>query len=246
MSLSSNEKKTIFYFKNFSLQQDRCAMKVGTDAVLLGAWAPLPQPCRHILDIGTGTGVLSLMLAQRCPEAEVVGVEIDAEAAAQASENAAASPYTDRLRIEAKAIQDYRPEPPLTFDLIVSNPPFFTGGVLSDMLDRQSARHTVRLSHQDLLRSVQQHLSADGTFCLVLPKLEGLRFIEIAASMQLYPHQQLAMRPRSEKGINRLCIAFKRQPCKDVVYQEIVQYEGDSTAHAAEFAALMADYLRGS
>lgn len=246
MSLSKEDQKDIFHFKAFSLRQDRCAMKVGTDAVLLGAWAPLPPFCRYILDIGAGTGILSLMLAQRCPEAKVVGVEIDAEAAAQASENAAASPYANRLRIEEAAIQDYRPELPLAFDLIISNPPFFSGGVLSDMLDRQSARHTVRLSHQDLLRSVQQHLAADGTFCLVLPKLEGLRFVEIAASMQLYPHQQLAMRPRSGKGINRLCIAFKRQPCAEMVYQEIVQYQADTTAHSAEFAALMADYLRGS
>lgn len=245
MSSSKDENSAIFYFKTFSLQQDRCAMKVGTDAVLLGAWAPLPQPCSQILDIGAGTGVLSLLLAQRSPEAKVVGIEIDAEAAAQAAENAAASPYANRVSIEALAIQDFKPQPTVAFDLIISNPPFFTGGVLSDMLDRQSARHTVRLSHQDLLRSVQQHLAADGIFCLILPKLEGLRFIEIAASMQLYPYQQLAMRPRSGKAINRLCIAFKRQPSPAIEYQELLQYQDNSNAHSPGFAALMADYLRG-
>ncbi len=243
MLSNKTSKKDAFHFNTFSIQQDRCAMKVGTDAVLLAAWAPLPLPCNRILDIGTGTGVLSLLLAQRSPASSVVGVEIDPEAAAQAAENVAASPYSERVRIQAQPIQDFK-DAPAAFDLIISNPPFFTGGVLSEALDRQTARHTLRLPHQDLLRSVQHFLSPSGYFCLILPKIEGLRFMEIAVSMQLYPFQQLWMRARADQPIHRLCIAFSRQPNRPLQSTEITQYEEKSQAITPAFAALVKPYFR--
>lgn len=245
MSSNKPSSKDVFHFSTFSIQQDRCAMKVGTDAVLLAAWAPISFPCSRILDIGAGTGVLSLLLAQRSPAASVIGVEIDPAAAEQASENVAASPYSQRVEIRAQPIQEFR-DAPATFDLIVSNPPFFTGGVLSEALDRQTARHTLRLPHQDLLRCVQQYLSPSGYFCVILPKIEGLRFMEIAASMQLYPFQQLAMRPRTNQPVQRLCIAFSRQPNLPLQSQEIIQYEDNSQVNTPAFEALVKPYLRGA
>ncbi|MEM1216825.1 MAG: methyltransferase, partial [Bacteroidota bacterium] len=124
-----------FQFQQFTIQQDACAMKVGTDGVLLGAWAPVAE-VQTILDIGTGTGLIALMLAQRQPAALVTGVEIDAAAAVQAQANAEASPFRERMTVAAQSIQDFTDQQDARFDLIVSNPPFFSGGVLSDQLAR--------------------------------------------------------------------------------------------------------------
>lgn len=215
-------------------------MKVGIDAVMLGAWAPLPDPCGRILDIGTGTGILALLAAERCPHAEVIGVEIDPAAAEQAAENFQASPYSARLRVAEAPIQDFMWDEKGTFDLIVSNPPFFSGGVLSAQLERQTARHTVRLSHADLLRAVQKLLSPTGLFCVILPKLEGLRFVEIAASMKFKKQHCLQLRPREGKSINRLLLAFGRAdiPCED---ETIIQY-GEGQAWTEAFQALVGGY----
>lgn len=198
-------------------------MKVGTDAVLLGAWTPITPDCKNILDIGTGTGVIALLAAARSSEAKVIGIEIDSIAAKQAAENAAASPYADRLTIEPIAIQDYLPSN--SFDVIISNPPFFSGGVLSEQLDRQTARHTVKMPHHDLLRFVQRHLSPNGQFCVILPKIEGLRFLEVAASFRLHPSHTLRMRPFADQPVNRLCLALGHAAEVNPIEREIVQYE---------------------
>lgn len=213
-------KNAPFQFKQFSIEQDLCAMKVGTDGVLLGAWAPV-EGIKRALDIGAGTGVLALMLAQRQPSAEVIGVEVDEQAASQAKVNVANSPFSERVVIEHLSIQSYAQNPAAgTFGLIVSNPPFFTGGVLSDNQERASVRHTVKLSHQDLLRSVQRLLSPTGKFCTVLPLLEGLRFEELAATYQFHLTHKCEIRPRIDKPINRLLLQFEKQPAREEVVKE--------------------------
>lgn len=216
-------------------------MKVGIDATTLGAWIPIPEPCKRILDIGTGTGILALMAAQRVVDAEVIAVEIDEDAAQQARENFAESAYADRLTSHQVSIQDYVKSKPGTFDLIISNPPFFTGGVLSEQLEKQTARHTVRLSHTDLLHAVQQLLRPGGLFCVVLPKIEGLRFIEIAASMKFKPHQILKMRPREGKPTHRLFIAFGTTAPDQLIEKELIQY-GEGNKYSEEYAALVNEY----
>ena len=117
----------VFKFKQFNIEQDKCSMKVGTDGVLLGAWANV-ENATNILDIGTGTGVIAVMLAQRAPLAQVSGIEIDEAACEQAVENMQASPFADRLKAELMPIQDFAKLSRSEFDLIVSNPPFFSGG----------------------------------------------------------------------------------------------------------------------
>lgn len=216
-------------------------MKVGIDATTLGAWAPIPQPCKRILDIGTGTGILALLAAQRVPEAKVIGVEIAEADAQQAGENFADSPFADRLLARQVSIQEYAKSNPETFDLIISNPPFFSGGVLSEQLEKQTARHTVRLSHADLLHATQQLLRPEGLFCVVLPKIEGLRFIEIAASMKFKLHHLLKLRPRAGKPTHRLFIALGMTEPQELIEREMIQYrEGNS--YSEEYAALVNEY----
>ena len=167
-----------FRFKQFEIEQDRCAMKVGTDGVLLGAWA---QGGRRILDIGSGTGLISLMMAQRFPEAEVVGIDMDADACGQARENVMASPFRDRVEIVCCRLQDFAgaleaAEASETaeglksagvFDAIVSNPPFFVDSLKNPDSKRTMARHTDSLPFRDLFAGVKRLLS-DEVFSLQL------------------------------------------------------------------------------
>ena len=154
-----------FQFKQFTIRHDRCAMKVGTDGVLLGAWANAKGKQR-ILDIGTGSGLIALMLAQRT-DAMITGIEIDPASATQAQENAAASPWADRLQIVATDIAGYTSYQ--AFDLIVSNPPFFNEMLLPPGAARSQARHTQALTFEALLFHVQRLLSPEGSFCAILP-----------------------------------------------------------------------------
>ncbi len=241
VSSSKIRKKDSFQFQQFTLKQDQCAMKVGTDGVLLGAWAPV-QDALHILDIGAGTGLIALMLAQRQEAAQVMAVEVDDSAAQQAKENVLASPFADRVSVDHSAIQDFSQTIKQKFDLIVSNPPFFSGGVLSEQEGRASVRHTTKLSHQDLLRSVQRLLADQGSFCLVLPWLEGLRFQEWAATYQLYAHQVVKVRPNPDKSPNRLLLELKKYPGSigTPTTTEISIYErsGPDSPRSADFQAL--------
>ncbi|MEM1220603.1 MAG: methyltransferase, partial [Bacteroidota bacterium] len=185
-----------FRFKKFSVAQDRCKMKVGTDGVLLGAWTRV-QDHEKALDIGTGTGLIALILGQRSEQLQIVGVEIDRDSCEQAADNFRAAPWSDRLQIIDGSVQDYARDTPEQYDLIVSNPPFFTGGTISDSQDRNDVRHTIKLSHADLLRSVQKLLSSRGCFNIILPLIEGLRFIELAETYNLRLSRRQEVRPKA-------------------------------------------------
>ena len=186
--------KQVFKFKEFEVIQDGSTMKVGTDGVLLGAWASV-NFAKEILDIGTGTGVIAMMLAQRTGSAAVHAVEIDELAFLQAAENFKNAPWADRLRCFHMSIQDFASATEQRYDLIVSNPPFFTGGTLSDNSDKVSVRHTIKLPHGDLLLSVRQLLKKNGKFCVVLPYLEGLRFKEMAQTSGLFCNKATGVKP---------------------------------------------------
>ena len=155
---------TAFRFKQFAVCQDESPMKVGTDGVLLGAWTRLLPTDRRILDIGTGTGLIALMLAQRAPEALVTGIDI--APVAEARRNAAASPWADRIDFVQCAVQRFEGGP---FDLIVSNPPFFTESLHCPDRGRTTARHTVELPFDELHAAVLRLLAPAGRFSLVLP-----------------------------------------------------------------------------
>ncbi len=157
-----------FRFKQFAIEQDDVAMKVGTDGVLLGAWANC-EGAKRILDIGTGTGVIALQMAQRNNDAEVYAVEIDDKASKRARSNFDMSPWAERLHVECCAVQDYEAE---QFDLIISNPPYFVDSLLPPDERRSMARHTHDLTFEELDKAVCRLLADNGRFALILPKNE--------------------------------------------------------------------------
>ena len=159
-----------FRFKQFTVWHDRCAMKVGTDGVLIGAWCDVAG-CRRILDVGCGTGLIALMAAQRtAPEVQVDGVEIDAGAAAQAADNVARSPWSDRIHVCCDDFVDYvaASQPP-RYNLVVSNPPYFEHSLLPDDEARLTARHTARLTYASLLQGAASLLLPGGRVSLIFP-----------------------------------------------------------------------------
>lgn len=155
-----------FRFKQFAIEQDRCAMKVGTDGVLLGAWAEI-DGAKRILDVGTGTALIALMCAQRNESAEIDAIEIDTAAAKQASENIQNSPFAARIELQHVALQEFSPS--LDYDAIICNPPFFKAGTGSPVAERQQARHSVSLSIAELLEHSSRLTSGQGKLHLVLP-----------------------------------------------------------------------------
>ena len=202
--------EVVFRFKQFDIHQDKCTMKVGTDGVLLGAWANV-ENARKALDIGTGTGLIALMLGQRTSGCDIHAVEIDETAANQARENAAGVPWKNRVNIIHRAIQDYQKECEEKYDLIVSNPPFFSGGTFSGNQDKNNVRHTIKLPHGDLLSAARNLLEPGGKFCIILPFIEGLRFQELAQSYKLYCTRLTEVLPTGKKPVERLLMQFERQ-----------------------------------
>ncbi|WP_437888224.1 tRNA(1)(Val) (adenine(37)-N(6))-methyltransferase TrmN [Phytobacter sp. V91] len=158
-----------FTFKQFFVAHDRCAMKVGTDGILLGAWAPVSRANR-ILDIGAGSGLISLMLAQRTADNVVIdAIELDEQAATQAQENFQASPWASRLRVHQADVVEWSNGQTVRYSLIVSNPPYFEQGVECSTAQREQARYTTTLDHASLLECAAALISEEGFFCVILP-----------------------------------------------------------------------------
>lgn len=239
------ERKTVkpFLFKQFEIQQDQCLMKVGTDGVLLGAWADV-EKTSNILDIGTGTGLIAIMLAQRTKEAVVHAVEIDETACTQAKENILASPWASRMAAFTDSIQDFARLSRSKYDLIVSNPPFFSGGTFSNNQDRANVRHTVKLPHGDLLIAVRSLLAKEGKFCVILPFIEGLRFEEIAKTYSLYCTKRTEVHPKKEKSVERLLLQFERMEKECLVDQLVIQKEARNDWTDDYIALTKAFYLK--
>lgn len=238
--MKTAKKAKDFRFKAFVIQQDRCAMKVGTDGVLLGAWAEVGAANR-ILDIGTGTGVIAIMLGQRSREAQVDAVEIDPASARQAQENMEAAPWADRMAVFTTAIQDFTLDNRLPYDLIVSNPPFFSGGTFSEHQDRNDVRHTVKLPHGDLLVAVRRLLARSGRFCVVLPLIEGMRFEELAAEYGLFCTKVTRVKPKADKTVERLLLQFEFTDGEKQVDELVIQHAGRNE-WTADYIALTKDF----
>jgi len=225
---NTKEKKEIFKFKQFEIQQDQCTMKVGTDGVILGAYAPVGK-AKKILDIGAGTGLVALMLAQRTKKTKVVGVEIEKKAFEQAAENGKNSPWANRISFENDSIQDYSKFADDEFDLIVSNPPFFSGGTFSDNQEKNNVRHTIKLPNGDLLSAARKLLSPKGKFCVILPYMEGLRFTEMAKNYRLFCSKIVEIRGKASKPEERLILIFEQEEVAKVVEKDLVVYNEDGS-----------------
>jgi len=199
-----------FQFKQFSIADDRCAMKIGTDGVLLGAWVNI-RGAKTILDIGTGSGLIALMLAQRTDSTtKIDAVEIGEDDAVQAKENSSNSPWAEKIKIHLCAIQDFHAD--YQYDLIVSNPPYFINSLTPPSAKRKVARHTSSLSYEELLTSAARLLSSYGRLAVILPLKEGNAFLSLAQFHGLYCDRQLAFFSRDEKPQERWLFEFCRTP----------------------------------
>uniref|UniRef100_UPI003FEE137C tRNA1(Val) (adenine(37)-N6)-methyltransferase n=1 Tax=Prevotella sp. TaxID=59823 RepID=UPI003FEE137C len=246
-----------FRFKQFEIEQDRCAMKVGTDGVLLGAWA---QGGRRILDIGSGTGLISLMMAQRFPEAEVVGIDMDADACGQARENVMASPFRDRVEIECCRLQDFGGASEAAeasgtaevlkadggasetaeglkaagvFDAIVSNPPFFVDSLKNPDSKRTMARHTDSLPFRDLFAGVKRLLSDDGVFSAIVPVEVVELFVAESCILGFYLIRKCGVKTVERKQPKRFMLSFAKHRISP--YEEHVETMMDSQGNRSEW-----------
>lgn len=178
---------SIFQFKEFNIAQDRSAMKVGTDGVLLGAWATIPKEAKSILDIGTGTGLIALQLAQRSKAEVIDAIEIEADAFEQAVDNFENSDWADRLYCYHASFQDFVSEIDDTYDLIVSNPPFYNDTFKDLNKKRALARHSQGLAFEELLSGVSKLLALNGIAAFIIPYKEEENFLKMAQLIKLFP-----------------------------------------------------------
>ncbi len=201
---------SVFKFKQFTVNQDRCAMKIGTDGVLLGAWTPLINNPYNILDIGAGTGIVALMLAQRSNAEQIDAIEIDDAAFEQATDNFEASPWNDRLFCFHAGLDEFMEEPEDEYDLIVSNPPFYTENYKTENKQRDLARFEDALPFEDLVEAADLLLSEQGIFAVIIPYKEEDRFLALAASFELYLLQITRVKGTPTTEIKRSLLALSR------------------------------------
>lgn len=196
-----------FSFKQFTVWHDKCAMKVGTDGVLLGAWTDVSN-ANSVLDIGTGTGLVALMIAQRC-NADIFAIEIDNNAVIQATDNKNRSPWSKRISIIQGDFKTF--ESNTKFDVIVSNPPYFSNSLLPPDIKRSTARHTNELSYYELIEGAAELLSPRGKFSLIIPADVIDKIIEIAANFDLYPIRQTNILPKQDSLPKRVLISLSNK-----------------------------------
>ncbi|WP_149244519.1 methyltransferase [Dyadobacter sp. 32] len=234
-------KNPFFRFKQFTVKQDLCAMKVCTDACVLGAWADV-SAAESILDIGTGTGLLALMIAQRNLTARIDAVELDDGAVDQAVENVGQSPFANRVQVVKSAIQAYQPE--VRYDCIVSNPPFFQSDLRSPKASKNIAHHAELLTFDDLLSAIGRLITPSGTFIILLPVDESRVFEEKAFALNWSAETKLTLYHHSGKKPFRTLTRFRRAELVEnaPINVPLCIYEEDGRTYHSEFIRLMKDY----
>lgn len=204
---------SVFKFKEFEVAQDRCAQKIGTDGVLLGAWSSMDKTPYNILDIGTGTGVIALMLAQRFQGAQIEAVELDEDAYEQAATNFENSPWSDRLFCFHASFQEFFDEVDDTYDLIISNPPFFDAGSIKGHHEmdknREQARFDEALPFEELIYGAYRLLDDDGIFACVIPQDRETHFLKIAAHYKLLPARITHVKGTDNSAVKRSLIELR-------------------------------------
>jgi tRNA1Val (adenine37-N6)-methyltransferase len=198
-----------FRFKQFAIRQEKSAMKVGTDGVMLGAWVNIGD-AKSILDVGTGTGLIAIMLAQRS-NATIKAVEVDEQSAQQAMENVSNSRWQNRITIHCQSFQHFAEKTNHRFDLIVSNPPYFIKSLKSDEVARSIARHNELLPHTDLLNGINKLLAENGRFAGIFPYVEGNVFVALASTIGLYCTKRVSIYGKINGSIKRLLLEFSKE-----------------------------------
>jgi tRNA1Val (adenine37-N6)-methyltransferase len=229
-----------FSFKQFTVHHDKCAMKVGTDGVLLGAWANVVN-AGNVLDVGAGTGLIAIMMAQRSG-ALIDAVEIDENACKQATENVAACPWKERIVIHHDSFQHYAANTTSQYDIIVSNPPYFSNSLKSPLQLRSLARHDDSLSNESLLRCVAHILAPEGRLYVIIPAIDINRFIALAGLHGLYPSQMIKIRPVPCKAYSRCLIELSNDICRTCTETELIIKQGSSKEYTDAYKALTRDY----
>jgi tRNA1Val (adenine37-N6)-methyltransferase len=214
----------MFQFKQFAIEDNRCAHKVGTDGTLLGAWAKV-EKAKNILDVGTGSGLIALMLAQRSDAtAHIDAIDIVATDCSQASDNVKHSPWSRKVSVHHTSLQEF--DPSKKFDCIITNPPFFNNSFKPPVQSRITPRHTDTLPFEELVYHSKGLLTHDGRLNVILPYTEGLKFIGLANSNDFHLTRQWSFRTRQEKAIARLLLEFSNTPTP-LEKGEILLYEKD-------------------
>lgn len=197
----------MFQFKQFTICQDWCAMKVGTDGVLLGAWA---NGGKRILDAGTGTGIIALMMAQRYPNAVVTAIDVDEGAVKQAQQNVVQSPFSQQITVLHNTLQKHQGE----YDAIISNPPFFIDSLAGPDEQRNVARHTQTLTYTELMQAAWRLLSDEGELSVVVPFDYRKRMEDEAIFVGFFPSKVCAVKTTERKPAKRYLLSFKKHPCR--------------------------------
>ncbi|NRT13448.1 tRNA1(Val) (adenine(37)-N6)-methyltransferase [Flavobacterium sp. 14A] len=231
----------MFTFKKFAVEQDRCAMKIGTDGVLLGAWTPITNNPFSVLDIGAGTGIIALMLAQRTNAEQIDALEIDEQAYEQAVENFENSPWSDRLFCFHAGLDEFIEEPEDEYDLIVSNPPFYSEDYKTDNEQRDLARFQDAMPFEDLIEAADLLLSENGIFAVIIPFKEEEKFLALATEFELYPFKITHVKGTPTTEIKRSLLALSRNETTDLLVDELI-IEISRHNYTPEYIALTKDF----
>lgn len=212
-----------FKFKEFTVWHDRCAMKVGTDGVLLGAWA---RGGKRILDVGTGSGLIALFMASRFKNAKITAIDIDKMACEQASDNINKSTFSRQISVIETPLQDFNIG---NFDAIVCNPPFFEKSLRNNDDRKTIARHTDTLPFHDLFSCVARLLTDDGELSLVIPAFHLENFNLQAAYSGMFPSRAYAIRTLPDKPVSRMLLAYTKHPADNIETETVTLNNTDMT-----------------
>jgi len=228
-----------FQFRQFRIEQDNCAMEVTTDACIQGAWTPILPNVKRVLDIGAGTGLLSLMLAQRQPGIIIDAIEYDPDTAKQCADNVSASLWHDRITVLHGDVRDHKATD--KYDLIICNPPFFTNSLLGDKEQKNRARHDVSLSKEELLTAMMANLADNGYFSILLPYPEYQLWKAYATGDGLHEMQSLHVQHKHGAAIKRIVGILSKGPAHHALIQTMV-IKNDGDSYSADFKELLAPF----
>ncbi len=229
-----------FTFKQFSVSHSRCGMKVGTDGVLLGAWADI-EDCQTVLDVGTGCGLIALMAAQRNHKAIVTAIDIDVEAVKEASENVENSIFKDRVEVINKSLLDFSDCCTHRFDAIITNPPFFADGLLSPDRARANARHAYSMPYKEIFKAANLLLTENGKLSIIYPITQRDILVGEAQLNELFVIRETVILPTPKSLPKRVLLEFSRLPSPNVISNELV-IEVERHKYSEEYNKLVSEF----